>query len=399
MDPQADQVLEEAADELVAGGRPERAAEARAFLSELWWSRGQQDRSFEQLERARALVEAGETEARVRVFARLGRQQMLAGQDDEAIATGRDVLEIAERLGLDELHGDILNTIGSARFQRGDAGGMADLERSVEITSAIDSPTAAIAYNNLGTMYLYSGDVRRDRELREASMRVGERFGDTHTIRFERGVMNQHAYFEGRWDDAMRGADAFIAECEAGAPHYLEPTARQIRALIALSRDEEEVASSEALLAEKMALQAKDPQIVTPAIAVRLRIEAELGNLDRGADLAAAILDLQPRVEWFAPATELALVAERFGITEAARAWTEGIHITSKWSDAALLILDGDFARAADLFAEIGSLGDEARMRVLAGDPTNVSTALDFYRGVGATRYIREAESALAASA
>jgi hypothetical protein len=47
----------------------------------------------------------------------------------------------------------------------------------------------------------------------------------------------------------------------------------------------------------------------------------------------------------------------------------------------------------------MGSRPDEANARRLSGDETQVRRALDFYRAVGATGYIREAESMLAASA
>ena len=75
---------------------------------------------------------------------------------------------------------------------------------------------------------------------------------------------------------------------------------------------------------------------------------------------------------------------------------TEAIALRSKWSEAALAILDGELGRAGDLFAEIGSLPDEARARLHAGDSENVRKALDFYRAVGAARYIREGEALLA---
>jgi hypothetical protein len=83
----------------------------------------------------------------------------------------------------------------------------------------------------------------------------------------------------------------------------------------------------------------------------------------------------------------------------AARQWIKTIATESKWNDAALLILDGEFGRAADVFAEIGSLPDAARALLGAGDPESLGKALDFFRSVGATRYVREAESLLTASA
>jgi tetratricopeptide (TPR) repeat protein len=115
----AEQVLEEAARKLAATGRAERAAEAYAFLSELWWDRGQRDRSFQQLENARELLGADESEARARVLARLARVQGIAGEYDEAIRAGEEALAIAERLDLEEVRAHVLNSVGIARFPAG----------------------------------------------------------------------------------------------------------------------------------------------------------------------------------------------------------------------------------------------------------------------------------------
>jgi hypothetical protein len=247
-------------------------------------------------------------------------------------------------------------------------------------------------------MTLTAGDVRRDRELREEGLRIAKRFGNKRGIRFQDGVAIQHAYMCGDWAEALERADAFIAECEAGAPHYLEPTAHLIRALLSLSRDAE-AAAPEAQRAEDLAREAEDPQIVTPVLAVRLRIESELGRLDDAATRASALLALKPQIEFFPPGVELAFAAKGLDNAGDVRAWINAIPPKSKWNDAALRALDGDFAGAADLFFEIGSIPDEARARMRAGDPANVGRALQFYRSVGATRYIRDAEALLEATA
>ena len=61
-------------------------------------------------------------------------------------------------------------------------------------------------------------------------------------------------------------------------------------------------------------------------------------------------------------------------------------------------ILSDDLKAAADLLSEIGHRPAEADARLRAGG-AHVRKALAFYRSVGATRYIRAAESQRAASA
>ena len=70
----------------------------------------------------------------------------------------------------------------------------------------------------------------------------------------------------------------------------------------------------------------------------------------------------------------------------------------------------GDFATAADIIGEIGAFAQEALFRLWAAEQfvregrraeadEQLRRALAFYRSVGATRYVREGEALLAASA
>jgi tetratricopeptide (TPR) repeat protein len=406
----AEQALEEAARKLAAAERGERAAEAHAFLSQLWWDRGQRDRSFEELERARKLLGADESEARARVLARLARAQTIAGKHDEAIRAGGEALAIAERLGFVDVRADVLNSVGNARFELGDAGGFADMERSIEIALATGSHLAANACNNLGFMHFLAGDVRRDRELREEARRLARSFGDERMLRFVRGCMPVYDFYGGRWQAALDEADAFVAQCRAGSPHYLESVVLSMRALIRLARGDAAEAAGDALRAEELARERKDPQMVLPALGVLLRLESELARLENAAALAAELLRQPAAHSDHPPALELAWTAERLQIADAVREWLEGIAYGSAWTDAALAILDGEPERAAELCVQIGSLPDEARARLRAAErlvadgrrpeaDVQLDKALAFYRSVGATRYIREGEALLAISA
>jgi len=71
----------------------------------------------------------------------------------------------------------------------------------------------------------------------------------------------------------------------------------------------------------------------------------------------------------------------------------------SAWLEAIKVFAVGDYVGAADLYAEIGSLPDEADARLRSGIESEVRRALEFYRSVGAARYVREGEALLAASA
>ncbi|MFO7572904.1 MAG: hypothetical protein R6W48_09955, partial [Gaiellaceae bacterium] len=408
MGDQAAHVLDEAASALVAAGRPERAAEAHLLLSELWWDRGKRHDSDEHLECALALLGAETSETRARVLARLARSKQIAGEHDEAIRVGADALSLAEELRLAGVRAHALSSLGGARFYLGDPEGIADLERSIEIALAAGSPVAANAYNNHGFMHFLAGDVERDREGREEAIRLATRFGQERMIRFARGAIPALDFYRGDWEEAERQADVFVAECEA-SPHYAESNVRWPRALMRLARDDQHGAASDALRAEALSRDAKDLQVLLPALAVRLRVELESGQVDFAADLVREILAAPPSHASRPAAIDLAFSANQLATVAATREWIAAIRYRSGWSEAALAVLDDELERAAELFAAAGSRPDEAYVRLRAAErlvaegrraeaDEQLQLALTFWREVRATRYIRQAEALLAAA-
>ena len=109
---------------------------------------------------------------------------------------------------------------------------------------------------------------------------------------------------------------------------------------------------------------------------------------------------------WIVPA---AIVLSRVGRGEEILA-LGGRELPCHWIEAARLWASGDLAAAADRFEEIGSAADEAFARaeeaerlISQGRRAEAelfsSRALELYRGMGATAFIREAETLLAPSA
>jgi class 3 adenylate cyclase/tetratricopeptide (TPR) repeat protein len=405
-DDRAERVLEEATGELAATGRSGPAADAHVLLSEVWWYRGKRDRSYEHLDRARELLGSGVSDARARVLARVARVQMVADKHGDAIRAAREALPLAERLGLDDVRAHVLATLGTARFQLGDPAGLEDLEQAIAIARAAGSPLAANALNNLAFMHTLRGDVRRDRELRAEALRDAERLGDERTARFTRFCLPMLDYYAGDWQRARREADRAVAEVEEGPSYYLEAVVRWTRALLRLALGHDDDASADALRAVEAAREARDPQMILPALAVRLHVERENRRFEDAADVVRELLASPPGHFACPPAIDLAWAAAQLEIVAPVREWVEAIAYGSTWSNAALAILDGELERAADLFAEIGSLPHEAHARlrlaeqlVAAGRRAEADWqlrhALAFWRSVGATRYIRESEALL----
>ena len=99
---------------------------------------------------------------------------------------------------------------------------------------------------------------------------------------------------------------------------------------------------------------------------------------------------------WF---LDLAFAMTELGRGQDVIGLTHSALLQTRWSEAAALYAGGASTAAADVLAEMGARPAEAYVRLKAGDDVNVRQALEFWRSVGATRYIAEGESLLAASA
>jgi class 3 adenylate cyclase/tetratricopeptide (TPR) repeat protein len=408
-DERREHALEEARDALAAAGNEELAGEADALLAEVWWHRGDHDRSLQYLERAQRLVAGvAPSPAKAHVLSQVSRFRALAEENDEAIRVGEEALAMAESLGLDELRAHALDNLGVAKVSSGDRTGVADLERSVEIALAARSPEAGRAYNNLAAMIWVLGDLRRASELFDEAVRVSEEFGSATLGRYSRVVRIQILFSRGEWDDGFRQADEFIAACEAGESHYLESAIRGDRARARLARGDVDGALDDMEKAIEHARRAKDPQALLGTLARGVFLYAQVGLVEEARRLADDLVS-EGGVSAYG-VSELAWVARRLNRVEQVRDGIDRVRPATKWAEAARTILKEDFGQAADIFHEIGSLADEAdahlheaEMLVRDGRRAEadgpLQAALAFYRSVGATTYIREAESLLAASA
>jgi tetratricopeptide (TPR) repeat protein len=399
--------LEEARDALLAAGDPETAAEACVVLAEAWWDHGQTDRGREQLERGRELV-AGRpaSPAAARVLAEVSRYAMLADETEEAIRAGREALGMAETLDLPELVPAALINIGTARANAGDEGGIADLERAIEIAQATNNPDLARAYNNFAAI---QSNLERANELQLLAKEAAERLGHGPVGSFVEGQLLMNSFSLGRWDEFLVRAQEYLAACEAGAPNYNEVWARDCLAELCLARDDDEAAAREAARALALAREVKEPQSLQPALSCHVLIDVAAGRVENAERLAQELLALLERGVTTYGLFRLAITADTLHIRE------DVARVIGKLPDrpsvhVAVAILEGDFVRAADLSAEDGWRIDEAELRMQAAEALvaagkrseadmQLQKALAFYRSVGATRYLREGEALLAATA
>jgi tetratricopeptide (TPR) repeat protein len=319
---------------------------------------------------------------------------------------------LADALELDELRAHALVTIGLSKEYLGDLSGVQDTGRALEIALAAHSPQAGTIANNLAVSAAFAFDLRRAAELFDEGRAIAERFGDASGVRWLRAQQASFALFLGRWDDALREIEEFIAECEAGSPHYLEGSLRWQRACIREGRGDAEGALADNRRAVALARDTNDPQELLPALGAATTAFETHGLLDEARGLAREVVELARTYPhdavWTLPwVFLLSRVASELkpDLREAlatAPPW--------RWKDLVFCALDRDFVRAAEMWAEAGSPAWEARYRLRAAEElidtgrrpegeAQLEKALAFYRPIGATIFVERGERLLAKSA
>ena len=410
-DDRREAALEEARDALLAADERERASEAEAFLAHVAWYRGRGDSVWPHLERAEELAGNEPSAARARVLSFSARTRMLSDEPEDAIPIAEEALAIADALGLNDLRAHALATIGTSKNFLDDPSGVLDLERALEIALAADSPIAGSIVNNLAVDATFRGDLVRTDELYADALRLSERFGDGQGHRFVRANRNWLDYMLGHWDRALEDADRFTAECEAGSPHVLEVTVRDVRGHIREARGETRGALEDHVFALALARDTESAQHIVPALSVCAASHAESGQLGDAHLFAAELVEVVRSSSFHPALAAVAPFAEELGVrAELLELVTPPTSLRRPWRDAAELALELDFSGAADIYAEMPNRALEARFRFHAGrtligsgrraeGEAELERAVAFYRTVAATYFLRRAESLLAKTA
>jgi class 3 adenylate cyclase/tetratricopeptide (TPR) repeat protein len=401
----ADEV-QEARDAFLAAGDREGAGEAMLFLAQVAWREGRQDRMREHMADATELVaDLPPSRIRAAVLCEASRYEMLAEHSDRAIELGREALRLADELGLDDVRAMALNNIGTARAGTGDPQGFDDLARAIELATEINLIGEVIrGKNNLEVRTALAGDFTSARRMAIEVRELAQRYGQFHFVRFIDGAhMIIHPYVMGEWDLCLERANAFIRSVEEGSPHYQAATAYIRRGLIRLARGDEAAALNDAARALELARPVGDPQLMMPVLSESARMWHETGDEPGAIALFEELLDHLRALPHLGFAVfqshTIAWVARLLERTSEVAAILSRETTGSGWLTVAEAILAGDLRRAADILADIDVPALEAFYRLRSGSEPDVRAALEFYRGVGATRYVREGEAMLAASA
>jgi class 3 adenylate cyclase/tetratricopeptide (TPR) repeat protein len=406
--------LAEAAEALVALGDREHAAQAEILLADTEWQSGHRDPAYAHLERAVGLLEdIPSSPAKARVLSEVSRYHMIAGRK-EAVRIGREALAMATELGLHEVRAHALNNIGTIRANLGEVEGLAEIEQSVEIANEIGSIEALRGYNNLFASFTTLGELDRAVAAVKAGLQAADRFGGPRGryalwLWFEQ---QPAAYWSGRWDEAFRLAEELFEE--VGRSHALSRWAYETRGRIRLARDDTAGAVDDARKSLELGREAKDPQTFHPALSFAAVALLAVGRATEAEGLVDELLALNPTRQAAGNLVsipfDLVWLLTDLGRDDELRAVLDGAEARTRWTQAAVALARADYLRAADGYAEMGSLPNEAYSRLRAAEhfvaqgrridaDAQLQRALGFYRSVRAIRYIREGEALLAATA
>jgi class 3 adenylate cyclase/tetratricopeptide (TPR) repeat protein len=403
----AAETLVEASDLLVQAGNPETAAEVECLLAQMAFYMADAADVNRHVDRAVELVRGRPPSvAHARSLSQAARFQMLGGEWGAAVESGREAERMATGLGLDAIRADALATVGVARDGLGDSLGHADLETAIELAEAARAPLPlSRALNNLGWCYM-GIDLRRAHELFEQQYEVGQRYGHVRQIWWARAQLVDVVFQRGRWDEALEHAEAVIAHVEAGNPLYAEAASRLVRAAVTIARGDGAAFDADLHRSLALAAEATDPQareqnsiyvaylrlwagdragareLLDSTLETARTTEVGIHLIHYQAALLAALLELDPAEIGLPPIDVVETPRQR----------------------ATAALLGGDLLAAAEALAELGSVNDEAYLRLRAGErlvaegrtedgQAQVERALAFYRGVRAARFVAEAEA------
>ncbi|MBD0328959.1 MAG: AAA family ATPase [Thermoleophilia bacterium] len=398
------ETLETARQALLAAGDVEGAAEADALLAEVAWLEG--GKADAHLERAMTLIaDYAPSATKARVIAACARFRMLA-QEPEAIDLARQALALAEALDLAETRANIMITLGTARWFAGDTNGASDIERGLRGALEHGSLFAAQrGYTNLAMAVGREGDRARRFELLEQAEVVARRLGDRQQLRYVQPQLSGMRFAQGDWETALREADEFIAECEAGAPHVQEAYVRGRRAWIRHARDDVEGATADSERALTLARETGAAEALVSTLATTVEIQVNLGRLREARELANEALSHDPALVANSILFSLALASEPLGLSRDTLAPHVAHIAIPEERERVELALAREFAALAEREweplwkaevhrrAAAEELSKRRRAREAEG---HAEKALAFYRSVGATRFVRESEDLLA---
>jgi len=389
-----------ARDAFLAEENPDAAAEAEELRQRSLWRSGRVAESAEAGRSALALTEGLPPSPRVaRVLGDEAARLILAGDNEQALELADRALAMAELLELPDVASRALNARGLARVMSGDAGGVADSQRAVEVVEVTNAVDAIVsASNNLAVLLMLVGRLDEASAEYERTRELCERFGYAWGLLWNVGVRARMSLFAGDLDGALAGIERYFEL--ARGEQYLDVSVLGLRSEILLARGRIDEAVADVDLALERIGDGGDPQQRGPALLASIRALHAAGRRDEAEAALAEVLEserLAPMQHSYALALHLAELGRGDELL-AAPSRVYGY----VWEEAANAAAGGDLVHAADLYSRIGMPYVEAWARLVAaehGEHEQLEPAFAYFAGVDATLFVRRCQALLPASA
>jgi LuxR family maltose regulon positive regulatory protein len=399
VDVDATELVEEARERFLALDDVARAAEASQAIAREALHRGDIARSLEEGRRAFELARSAPLSvASARALAGRARQlQILEGKSAEAISLAREALAFADAAGEEQLAMSALGTIGLARVDSGDPGGVEELEEVVDRARRSGALSGVgTELNNLANLLWQVGRLD-DSAARYAEAReVCERYGFTAGISWLDGERVYDCDRRGDLDGAIAAAAHFLGRADADASYQKRPVlATRARVLLERGQVDEALADAEQALAA-LRESGYDAQVASEILTVASRCFRAAGRHEEADSLLAEALSVPDRMIY-----DLPLYLVELGRGDDYRGLSGG-KAAYAWGDAGDAAAAGDLLQASEIYGSIGARFVEAWAALLAaerGDTSRLDAALAYFEEQRATPYVQRCRALMQASA
>jgi DNA-binding CsgD family transcriptional regulator len=264
-------------------GNAMRAGDTLRCLSRLSWvlGRGDEARRYG-TEAVAALEPLGASKELAMAFSNLAQLAMLASHDEQAVAWSERAIDLARRLGNDEILAHALNNFGAARLNEvGDAGWL-DLEQSLELSQRCHlQEHVARAHTNLATFAIANRDYGAGRPHLMAGLAFCAEYELYMAADYMRAFRARMNFELGAWTKAIEEAEDLLRQPRMSV-------AARIPALTAVGRVRTrrgaEGAHEPLDEAWALALRTGEPQRIIAVAAARAEHASLRGDLARVAD-------------------------------------------------------------------------------------------------------------------
>ena len=305
-------------------------------------------------------------------YRRRAGQDMIRGRAAAALVSSQRSLDLAEELGIREDFTSVLQFRGVARCEVGDVeNGLADLREGLKLSLEEGFVRGAgIGYSNLGCFLWFTAGPKAGLEIHDAGIAFDEQRGSYGNMHWKTAESAWMLYDLGRWDEVLEGTArvlAFVGTSTGQLRLVALPYMAQV--LVRRGRTAEAAVLVEEFL--PLARDARDAQVLVPALAVAAFVEQARGDLSAAAGFVEEIEQTTREVSDFHRAHflgELAAVCVEAGDVELVRRLADSIQMTAGRAGhslvgarAVLAEADGDpkaglllFEEAAKRWAEYG---------------------------------------------